>query len=127
MQANGNRLDAFGSCRGIQSSASGNNECHFSKRQICSLVGATRYLTGPDALMRSSTWIGTETGEFTHNEPSASLTMIMRVGRGTPKTRTGGLSTIDMFSANCLSSDIFVADGRISKEMETPLHCIVRR
>jgi hypothetical protein len=49
MPANARRLNAFGICGGAHSSASGNSACHSSSRQTCSLVGVTRYLTGPDA------------------------------------------------------------------------------
>ena len=93
-------LNSFGIWGGAHSSASGNSACHSFSLQTCNLVGATRYRTGPDPLRLSSISGATETGEFTHNEPSASFTTVMRVGSGTPMARTAGPSMIDTFSAN---------------------------
>jgi hypothetical protein len=51
----------------------GNSVCHLSNRQTCLGVAATRYLTGPDSVIRLSVSDGTGTGEFTHNEPFGEL------------------------------------------------------
>ena len=74
------------------------NSCHDSSRQTCSLVGATRYLTGPCAAMRSSSSGGTETGEFTHHDRLLSWTTIM-LGNGKPAARTVAPATVQTFSA----------------------------
>src|SRR6266496_3505993 len=93
-----------GVVRGAHSCASGNSVCHPSSRQTCLGVATIRYLTGPNSMMRLSVSNGTDTGEFTQTEPSASFTTIMRVVNMTPKSRTFGPSAIHTFLANARSS-----------------------
>src|ERR1039458_8841631 len=78
------------------SCASGNSVCHADSRQTCLGVAATRNLTGPNSVMRSSVSESTETGESTHSEPLQSFTIVMRVVNMTPMSRTLGPSTIQI-------------------------------
>src|SRR5579872_1900222 len=100
-----------GVVRGAHNWACGNSVCHPASRQTCLGVAATRYLTGPNATIWLSVSKDTGTGELTHNEPSESFTIAMRVVKTTPKSRTFGPSTIHRWLPNARSSNIVHTHG----------------